>query len=163
MRMPLALGSVRGAASMRIEPESGCRNPTIMFINVVFPHPDGPTMATNSPSPTVRLTSSTTCSVPPFDPKPLRMPFNSILVRITPPDRFQSLEQSHHSIQQQSNQPDNDHSGDHEIVSIAGVARIDDQISESRAQRDHLRSDHHQPRHTQSDPHADDDLRQHRG
>src|SRR5271165_4120361 len=117
MRMPLALGSVRGAASMRIEPESGCRNPTIMFINVVFPHPDGPTMATNSPSPTVRLTSSTTRSSPPFDANPLRMAFTSILVRIAPPDRFQSLEQSHHAVQQQSNQADDDHAGDHQVVS----------------------------------------------
>src|SRR5258708_16650959 len=100
MRMPLALGSARGAPSMRIEPASGCTNPATIFINVVFPHPDGPTMATNSPSPTVRLTSSTTCSPPPFDAKPLRMPFTSILVRIAPPDRFQPLEQPHHAIQQ---------------------------------------------------------------
>src|SRR5580658_5829237 len=124
MRMPLALGSPRGTASMSIEPESGCTNPAIMFINVVFPHPDGPTIATNSPSPTVRLTSSTTCSVPPFDANPLRMPRTSILVRITPPDRLQSLEQSHHAVQQQSDQSDDDHCGDHKIVSIAGVAGI---------------------------------------
>src|SRR3984885_13515364 len=101
MRMPLALGSLRGVPSMRIEPESGCMKPTIMFINVVFPHPDGPTIATNSPSPTVRLTSSTTCSVPPFEANPLRMPCTSILVRIAPSDRFQSLQQSHEAIQQQ--------------------------------------------------------------
>src|SRR5580698_8058945 len=104
MRMPVGLGSARGTPSMRIEPESGCSKPTIMFINVVFPHPEGPTMATNSPSLTERLTSSTTCSVAPFDPNALRMPLTSILVRITPPDRFQALEQSHHAIQQQSNQ-----------------------------------------------------------
>src|SRR5580700_4129665 len=132
MRMPEGLGSVRGTPSMRIEPESGCSNPTIMFINVVFPHPDGPTIATNSPSLTVRLTSSTTCNVPPFDPNPLRTRFNSILARIAPPDRFQSLEQAHHAIQQQSNQSDDDHSGDHEIVSIAGIAGIDDEISKTR-------------------------------
>src|ERR1700733_4002161 len=130
-----------------------------MFINVVFPHPEGPTMATNSPSPTVRLTSSTTCSVAPFDPNALRMPLTSILVRITPPDRFQALEQSHHAVQQQSDQTDDDHSGDDEVVSVAGVARIDDEISESRTQGNHLRRDHDQPCHTQSDPHADDDLR----
>src|SRR5580700_9654621 len=127
MRIPLAFGSARGTPSMRIEPESGCSNPTIMFINVVFPHPEGPTMATNSPSPTERLTSSTTCNAAPFDANPLRMPFNSILARITPPDRFQSLEQSHHAIQQQSNQPDDDHSRNHQIVSIAGVTGIDDE------------------------------------
>src|SRR5579863_9312982 len=162
MRMPLALGSVRGAPSMRIEPESGCKNPTIMFINVVFPHPDGPTMATNSPSPTVKLTSSTTCSVAPFDPKDLRMPLTSILVRIAPPDRFEALEQSHDAVEQQSNQPDDDHSGDHQIVSITGVARIDDEVSQSRTQGNHLRRDHDQPSHTQPAAHADDNLGQHR-
>src|SRR5258708_16017363 len=134
MRMPLALGSARGAPSMRIEPEAGCTNPATMFINVVFPHPDGPTIATNSPAPTVRLTSSTTCSSAPFQANPLRMPFTAILVRITPPDRFQSLEQSHHAIQQQANQSDDDHSGDHETEAIAGFAGIDYEISKSRTQ-----------------------------
>src|ERR1700704_1875600 len=122
MRMPLALGSARGTPSIRIEPESGCKNPATMFISVVFPHPDGPTIATNSPSATVRLTCSTTWSAPPFDANPLLMPFNTILVRIAPPDRFQAFEQSHQAVQQQSNQPDDDHSCDHQIVSIAGVA-----------------------------------------
>src|SRR3984957_3411065 len=113
MRMPLALGPERGTPSMRIVPASGCTNPATMFINVVFPHPDGPTMATNSTSPTVRLTSSTTCSSPPFDANPLRMPFTSIIVRIAPPDRIQSHDQPHHAIQQESKQPDDDHSRDH--------------------------------------------------
>src|SRR5258707_3666600 len=108
MRMPLALGSVRGTPSMRMEPESGCKNPTIMFINVVFPHPDGPTTATNSPSPTVKPTSSTTCSAPALIANPLRTPLTSILVCITPPDRFQTLEQPHDAVQHHSNQSDDD-------------------------------------------------------
>src|ERR1700722_13867485 len=130
---------------MRIEPESGCTNPTIMFINVVFPHPDGPTIATNSPSPTVRLTSAPTFCSEPLPANPFRLPFTLILVCITPPHRFQSLEQSPHAIQQQSNQSDDDHSGDYQIISIARVAGIDDEISKSRAQGDHFRGDLHHP------------------
>ncbi len=34
--------------------------PAIMFMSVDLPQPDGPTMAMNSPSRTVKLTSSTT-------------------------------------------------------------------------------------------------------
>src|ERR1700722_19400874 len=109
MRMPLALGTVRGVPSMRMTPESGCVNPTIMFMSVVLPHPEGPTMATNSPSPTSKLTSSTTCSALPFEPNPFRMLWTSILVRITPPHRFQSFEQTHHAVQQQPDQPDDNH------------------------------------------------------
>src|SRR5579862_5675855 len=109
MRMPLASGSGRGAPSMRIDPESGLMKPTIMFISVVLPHPDGPTIATNSPSPTLRLTSSTTARAPPLEAKLLRMPLTSILARITPADRLQALEQSHEAVQRQSNQADDDH------------------------------------------------------
>src|ERR1700689_3664315 len=111
--MRLAVGSARGTPSMRIEPKSGCSNPSPIFISVVFPHPGGPTIARNSPSATMRLTSSTTLSSPPFDANDLRMLLTSILVRIAPPERFQSLEQAHHAIQHQANQSDDDHSGDH--------------------------------------------------
>ena len=38
---------------MRTAPASGRSNPAIMFISVDLPQPDGPTMATNSPSATV--------------------------------------------------------------------------------------------------------------
>src|SRR4051812_4375614 len=84
IKMPLAFGLVRGTPSMEIEPLSGSMNPAIMFINVVLPHPDGPTMATNSPSPTVKSTPSTTCRGPFLETKLLRTSRTSILVRITP-------------------------------------------------------------------------------
>ena len=56
---------------------------------------------------------------------------------------------------------DDDHAGDDQIVAVAGVARINDQITQTGAQRDHFRCDHDQPRHAEADAHADDDLRQH--
>ncbi|CFN68062.1 Uncharacterised protein [Bordetella pertussis] len=41
----------------------GGRKPAIMFSSVLLPQPDGPTMATNSPSSMRRLTSPTACTV----------------------------------------------------------------------------------------------------
>ena len=66
------------------------------------------------------------------------------------------------AVEQQADEPDDDHAGDHQVVAVAGVARIDDQIAEARAQRDHLGRDHHQPGDAEADAHADDDLRQRR-
>src|SRR5579872_3224595 len=122
IKIPFGFGPARGLPSMRIEPASGCRNPATMFIRVVLPQPEGPTMATNSPSATVRLTSSTTCSDAPFEAKPLRMPLTAILVAIAPPYRFQALEQPHQSVEHQTDQADDDHSRNHQIVAVAGVA-----------------------------------------
>ncbi len=54
----------RGAPSMTTVPASGRTKPAIRFISVDFPQPEGPTIATNSPSPTLKLTLSMTASVP---------------------------------------------------------------------------------------------------
>src|SRR5689334_7334418 len=99
--MPLTFGFERGTPSMETEPLSGSRNPAIMFINVVLPHPDGPTIATNSPSPTVKLTPSTTCSGPFFAAKLLRTSRTSILVRITPPHHLQTFQEPHEAVEHQ--------------------------------------------------------------
>ena len=45
-----------------------------MFIKVDLPQPEGPTMATNSPSATLKLTSSITGRLPLPEAKLLRMP-----------------------------------------------------------------------------------------
>jgi len=62
--MPLGLGPLRTVPSTFTEPESGSRNPAMMFISVVLPHPEGPTIATNSPSPTLMSRSAMTSSRP---------------------------------------------------------------------------------------------------
>ena len=82
--MPFESGFERGTPSMTIAPASGRTKPAIMFMSVVLPQPDGPTMATNSPSRTVKLTSSTTTRRPWSDSKLLLRPRTSILVRIAP-------------------------------------------------------------------------------
>jgi hypothetical protein len=44
---------------MTTVPLEGVRRPVASFMNVDLPHPDGPTMAMNSPSSVLRLMSST--------------------------------------------------------------------------------------------------------
>ena len=46
--------------SSRYSPEVGLSRQPMMFINVVFPEPEGPIMATYSPSSTERVTSLST-------------------------------------------------------------------------------------------------------
>jgi regulation of enolase protein 1 (concanavalin A-like superfamily) len=58
--MPLILsGPVTGWPSMWMWPRLGIFKPVVSFMNVDLPHPDGPTMAMNSPFPTCSEMSST--------------------------------------------------------------------------------------------------------
>src|SRR5215469_13842443 len=163
MRIPRALGFACGVPSTMTVPLSGRTNPAIRFNRVVFPQPDGPTRATNSPSRTLKLTFSTTSRGPLSDWKLLVRLRSSILVRIAPPDPPVSLQQAHQTIQGQSDQADNDHSGDHQVVTIPGVAGVHDHVAESGVQRDHFRRDDDQPCNAESYAHAHNDLRQYGG
>src|SRR5437660_472613 len=62
-----AMGSTNVVASQRIAPRSGFTKPAIDSRVVVLPQPLGPSKVTNSPSATVKLTSSSTT----FSPKRL--------------------------------------------------------------------------------------------
>src|SRR5690349_2379414 len=161
IRIPLESGFERATPSMSTAPESGRTNPAIMFISVDFPQPEGPTTATNSPSPTVKLTSSTTCSNPLSDGKLFFSPRTSTVVLIAPPDPTDPFQSPHDRIERQADEADDDHPGDDEVVAIPGVARIHDHVAESGVQGDHLGGYHDQPRDTQSDAHADQNLGQH--
>src|SRR5436190_9841851 len=163
IRMPFGLGSFRSTPSVKTLPRSGRTNPATMFINVVLPHPDGPTITTVSPSPTEKLTPSTTPSVPPLVGNAFARSRTSILLRIPPADRLEAFEEPHDAVEQQPDQADDDHARDDEVVAVSGVPRVDDEIAESGAERDHLRRDDDEPCDTQADPHADDDVRQDRG
>src|SRR5262245_48546520 len=79
---------------------------------------------------------------------------------IAPAHRLQPFEKPHGAVEHQSDHPDDDHARDDKIVAVAGVARVDDQVAESRAERDHLCRDDDQPGHAEADPHAHDDLGQ---
>ena len=48
--IPFRLGPMRSTPSILIEPRSGRSKPAMMFSKVDLPQPEGPTIATNSPS-----------------------------------------------------------------------------------------------------------------
>src|SRR5471030_59283 len=111
--MPLGLGPRRTVPSMRTSPSLGCSKPAMIFISVDLPQPDGPTMATNSPSFTSRLTPPTTGSSLKFFLISLTTILASIvLASIAPPYRFEAFEFAHHRVQYQADDADDDHAGD---------------------------------------------------
>src|SRR5690606_9937632 len=122
MRMPFESGFRLSIPSMKTAPWSGRRNPAIMFIRVVLPQPEGPMIATNSPSPTPNPTASTTGRAPLSETNALLMLLMSILVRIAPPDELVSFQQAHAAIQHEADQPNDDHARDDQVISVAGVA-----------------------------------------
>src|SRR5262247_2210778 len=128
--------------------------------NVVFPQPEGPTTATSSPSPTLKLTRSSTGSGPLSELNVFLMSWTTILAGIAPLHGLQPFQQPHQAIEEQPDQTDDDHGGDHEIIAVAGVARIDDEITEPGPERDHLGCDDDEPGDAEADPHSHDDLRQ---
>jgi hypothetical protein len=65
MKIASRRGSRTGASSTRTSPESGVSKPASTLSRVDLPQPEGPMMATNSPSPTEKLTSSSTATAPP--------------------------------------------------------------------------------------------------
>src|SRR6185312_7652524 len=160
MRIPWELGFSCGVPSMVIVPLSGRMNPAIRFNSVVLPQPEGPTSATNSPSCTLKLMLSMTSRGPLSDSKLLLRSRTSILVRIAPPDPPVSLQQAHQAIQRQSDQTDDDHSSDHQVVAIAGVAGVHDHVTQSGVQGDHFGCHDDQPCNAEPNAHADYDLRQ---
>src|SRR6185437_15851776 len=160
MRIPRELGFSCGVPSMTTLPLSGLTNPAIRFNSVVLPHPEGPTSATNSPSWTLKLMFSMTSRRPLSDGKLLLRPRTSSLVRIAPPDPAVSLQQAHQTIQRQSDQTDDDHSGDHQVVAIAGIAGVHDHVTQSGVQGDHFGRHDDQPCNAEPYAHAHHDLRQ---
>src|SRR4029078_5319651 len=87
------------------------------------------------------------------------MSLTTILAGIPPPDDLQKLQAAHHAVEQQAGDPDNDHSGHHQVVAISGVAGVDDQIPQPGPESYHFGCDDDEPGHAETDPHSDDDLR----
>src|SRR6266545_2467897 len=170
-------GPFTGWPSTMASPFVCFKKPPTILSNVDLPQPEGPTMQTNSPSVTSRSTRSSTwiCS-------PGRLPAKLIhrsrtetaargacfsggfmrfvsAIRVTPAHFIELFELAHEHVQNQANQPDHHHARHDEIVALARIARVDDQIAESRVHRDHFRRDDDQPGDAQGDAHARDDLR----
>src|ERR671931_374330 len=142
IRIPRRVGPWIWRPSIRASPRSGCSNPASTLRSVDLPQPDGPTMETNSPSPTVNDMSSRADTSPSPVLKLFQTPWTEILAPIDVP---QGLEPSHEEVQEQADGADDDHSRDHEVIPHTGIASIDDEVAESRGDPDHLRGDHDEP------------------
>src|SRR5437016_4451426 len=98
--MPFGLGPPTGLPSRATAPRSGRSKPAKIFRRVDLPHPEGPMMATNSPSAIVKSMPSRT------DREPFRIGYafhkslTVILVPIAPPYYVELLEPPHEAVQQ---------------------------------------------------------------
>src|SRR5256714_14373681 len=160
--IPRRLGARTGRPSIRTSPRSGGSNPASTLTRVSLPQPEGPTIATNSPAPTVKDMSSRADTSPSPVPNVFHTPWTetSAPTGVPPADLLQVLQASHREVQQQSDDADHDHSRDDEVIPHAGIAGIDDEEAESRVDRDHLRGHHDEPCDAQPHAHAGDDRRQ---
>src|SRR3990172_9215221 len=161
-------GPRTGSPSTSTAPALWRRKPPITLSSVDFPQPEGPTMQTNSPRRTSRSTSRRTwIGPPPFPGKSSESPRTATAGRplcsallMAPRHLVETLEPPKQEIEAETDHTDQHHPRDHEVVALARVAGVDDQVPEPRVDRDHLRGDDHEPRHPERDPHAGQDLRQ---
>src|SRR5262249_33543750 len=129
--MPLGLGLLTGWPSRATAPRLGRSKPARICRRVDLPHPEGPMIATNSPSATLKSMPSST------DREPFRVGYSLhrsvtvILAPIAQPYHVELLESPHEAVQQQANHANDSHPGQYQIIPVAGVAGIDDQETES--------------------------------
>src|SRR5919197_1366955 len=135
IRIPRRLGPRIGRPSIRTSPRSARSNPASTLRSVDFPQPDGPTMETNSPSLTVNDMSSTADNSPSPVLKRFETPLTEILAPtgVPPANLFQGLQPPHDEVQQQADGADADHPCDDEVIPHTGIAGIDNEEPESRA------------------------------
>src|SRR5579859_7865318 len=123
-------------------PSDGSWRPERMLSSVVLPHPEGPTIATNSPgeisSERLRKTS--------IGPNDLHTRSSKkALALITPPDARDALQLYEHTIDGYAHQSDYEHL-DYKYVGTQTIPGIHDGEAQTVAPRDHLGGYHHQPR-----------------
>src|SRR5579875_1154665 len=82
------------------------------------------------------------------------------LMTESPADGVDLLEAAEACIEQEPDDADEEDSGDDEVVTLAGVAGVDDEVAESGVHGNHLRGDDDQPGDAEGDAQADEDLRQ---
>ena len=82
---------------------------------------------------------------------------------VAPAHGPEALEAADQRVERQADDADRDHRRHDQVVALAGVARVDDQVAQARLDRDHLGRHDHQPGDAQRDAQADQDLRQGRG
>src|SRR5215510_11932963 len=156
--MPLGLGPLTGLPSRATAPRSGWSKPAKIFRRVDLPHPEGPMMATNSPSVTVKSMPSSTAREPFRVGYSFHRSVTVILMPIAPPYDVEPLDPPHQAIQQQANHTNDGHSGHYQVIPVSGVPRIDDQETEPRIDGDHFGGHNDQPCYPKANSHPNDNL-----
>src|SRR5437764_5215066 len=140
-------------------PRVGLSKPASRLRRVVLPHPDGPTMATNSPTSTSSEKSFRTSVAPKEREIDSRL---SSLSLIAPTYARHLGQLQKESINQDAYKTYDDHVDDQQVHAQT-VARIPDGETETVLPCDHLCGDDDHPGESGSDAKGRDDLRRNRG
>src|SRR5882724_8912706 len=132
---------MRSCPSRSITPDEGRSYPDSTFSSVVFPHPDGPTTATNSPRAISRDRSRSTSTAP---NECETCSSRNGLSLITPPDTGDLGQAHQHAIDGDTDGADHDHLR-HQHIHAQAVARVHHGKSQTVAACDHFSSNNHQP------------------
>src|SRR5438128_12590136 len=81
----------------------------------------------------------------------------------SPPFQRPSLATPKQRVENEPENADDEHAGDNEVIALAGVASVDDEIAETGVDGDHLRGDEHHPGDAERHAQPDGDARQHCG
>src|SRR5258708_4089868 len=154
--MRAASGPFTGALSTHTSPRVSFRKPPRMLSIVDLPQPDGPTRQTNSPGRTWKLTRSSTSMREPFsfpgnDIHASRTWMSGLPLSITPANFVELFQLPQEHVEHEAYQSNHHHAGDDEVVALAGVARVNDEIAKAGTHGDHFRRHDHEPRHAKCD------------
>src|SRR6478736_3569682 len=149
-------GPATGLPSTFTSPRVSLRKPPRMLSIVDLPQPDGPTIQTNSPGRMSKLMFSRTwtccpAALPGNDIQVSRTRISGSTLSIAPAYFVKFFQPPHQQIENQTDAPDQRHARDDEVVTLSGIARVNDEIAEAGVDGDHLRRHDHEPCHAQCD------------
>src|SRR5512134_2204179 len=160
-------GFSTGAPSNRRSPPERVSKPASRLSSVDLPQPDGPSRATNSPSPisSVMSSSARTGTLPGnvFDVARNEMaPIWSGLERLQAvPAEHPVLDRDDQPVAEESQQADRRHVGDHD-VHAPDVVGVPQHVAEAGFDRDHFGDDDRRPADAEPDAQAGEDRGQRR-
>src|SRR5450631_1714950 len=90
-----------------------------------------------------------------------KMPKTILVLRLiaeSPANGFDFFQAAEAGIEDEPDKTDDQHGGHHQVVTLARVARIDDQVAEAGIDGDHLGGYHYEPGDAKGEAQADDDF-----
>src|SRR5947207_2019662 len=115
-----------------------------MESSVVFPEPDRPTMATNSPLWMARLTEPSTSVRRPSEPNPLATSTSSRKIIASRP-LHPGFDEAHQPVEREPDDADG-HDAQDDVLVDQAVVLLPEEAADAGGARQHLHGDDHQPR-----------------